>query len=279
MPQKLTSILSIAGSDPCGCAGIQADIRAGVACGLHVMTAITAITAQNSYGVSYLWAVDHNMLSRQLEAIIEDVTPDAIKIGMIGSIQNGEIISSFIKSFDHEIPIVIDPVMSASSGGDLSSVASKDQMIKFYQEILFPQATVVTPNLTEADLFLNYNNKEEKLSNHEKASLLLRILNCNSLILKGGHSESEIITDLLADRFDNAITILESSHPKLDCKNLHGSGCCYSSILASYLALGFPLHDAFIKTSKKISDIIAWSCDYSLGNSSYGPLNLNNYRL
>ena len=277
MSQTLKTLLTIGGSDPCGGAGIQADIRAGISCGVHVMTAITAVTAQNSHGVMAVNPVTSEILEQQINAVINEVMPDAVKIGMLGSLENAGVVSEFIRNLFGEIPVVVDPVMKASSGGNLSE--ESEIIIDFYGQNIFPFATVVTPNLKEATQFLETSGLKNITNPIEIAITLLRLWNTNAVALKGGHSENEEVTDILADYFDSSVVVAKTTHPRIECKNLHGTGCVYASLLASFLALGFPLQDAFMKTSKKIFEIISASCNYSLGNSAYGPLNINNYRL
>ena len=278
MSSKLISLLAIGGSDPLGGAGIQADILAGNSLGLHVMTAITAVTSQNSNGIRKLNIVPPEILLSQLDAIFEDVIPDAIKIGMIGNIENAKIIFGVLLEKATEIPIIIDPVMSASAGGNLYQ-NNDDLLTEFYQTKLFPIADVVSPNNSEATKFLKFNKLEISENKKENAIKLLDLWKCDSVVLKGGHDDSDFVNDILADRMEYGVIISESSHPKINCKNLHGTGCVYAALMASYLALGFQVHEAFIKTSEKINSIIKRSDNYHLGISKYGPLNITAYRL
>lgn len=250
MPKKLKTLLSIAGSDPTGGAGIQADIRAGISLGLHVMTVVTAVTAQNSLDFIDLGVVESHLVNAQLSAIKSEVIPDAIKIGMVGSEENLKIIAEYLLTLPREIPIVVDPVLKSSIGGKNLSI--DEEIITLYQQLIFPLATVITPNLTEMEFV------PKKFPQ----------------IIKGGHvKSSEFVIDCLlyGDK------ILSNKLPKVNCKNLHGTGCIYSSLLASYLALGKTLEDAFYSTSENIHQIITRSCEYSMGESHYGPLNINNY--
>lgn len=244
-------MLAIAGSDPMGGAGIQADIQSGLSLGVHVLTAITAVTAQNSKGMKKLGVISPCLLENQLTSILEDVVPNSIKIGMIGSSENLKVIDKFLKKIPQEVPIVIDPVIKTTAGSDN---LSEDNLKDLYKTFLFPRVTVVTPNLMEMDFIPADVAK----------------------IIKGGHGHEASVYDKLIDK-DGKITI--HKHQRISCSNTHGSGCCYSSLLACYLAFGLSLKDAFLKTSAKVNEIISRSCEYSLGNSSYGPLNINNYIL
>lgn len=263
MSRLLKTLLSIAGSDPCGGAGIQSDVRVGTSMGLHVMTAITSVTAQNSKGLKELGPVSPSLLKTQLDSITEEILPDAIKIGMTGSLENLQVIIDFIESLPDYIPVVVDPILYISAD---HSIVLSEQIGKFYKERLLPLADVITPNLEEN---IYFSNTDISLSNLES---LPDLLNSNAIVLKGGHSDSEIVSDFLVIRNRKPLSF---SHKKRECHNLHGTGCAYSSFLASYLALGFNLEEAFFLTSSKIYEIISRSSGYSLGNSSNGPLNLN----
>lgn len=266
MPKKLKSLLAIAGSDPMGGAGIQADIRAGSIIGVHVLTAITAITSQNSKGLIDSGVVSPRVLKNQLDTIIVDTVPDAIKIGLVGDIENLKVIKDFLESLP-DIPIVVDPIIKITAGTVSQKNIDISPILKFYIEEIFPSATVVTPNLDELNSYTGDKDINENL---------LDLLNCRSIIVKGGHSTSEILTDYLI----TPDGILTASHPKIHCMNLHGTGCLFSSLLAGRLAIGESLDNSFYKTSYDVANIISQSCDYRLGKSSYGPLNINeNYIL
>lgn len=277
MQKSLKTLLSIAGSDPTGGAGVQADIRAASVMGLHPLTAITSVTAQNSKGIKELGIVSPGLLNLQLEVILEDVIPDAIKIGMIGSLDNAKIILDFLKKLPEDIPIVIDPVLIASVDGNRLYERTESDLIPAFK--ILPTATVVTPNLSELKVLSHYanleiKNLEDTIELEEYGDNILEACHCNAMIVKGGHaSQQDIVTDLLLQR--NKISL--SSHPKVDCKNLHGTGCTYSTLLAGFLAMGYNLEESFRFTSDKIYEIISHSCGYMLGSSSYGPLNICNY--
>lgn len=251
MAERLHSVLSIAGSDPTGGAGIQADIRTGSLMGCHVLTAITAVTAQNSKGVSKIMTVSPGMLREQLDDIIEDVTPNAIKIGMVGSADNIKEIFFFLSRLNSEMPIVVDPVLKSTAGDFLLNDGS--DILKAYHRYLFPLATVITPNRYEAEMI----GKEYPM------------------VIKGGDTTESCIEDILT--VDGKV--LSYRHQKIDSINLHGTGCVYSTLLASYLALGRTLTQAFMDASVKMSEIISRSTGYRLGASGYGPLNINNYKI
>lgn len=277
MAEKIFNILAIGGSDCMGGAGIQADIRAINSCGMHALTAVTAVTSQNSKGLKISDPVKTSLLKSQIESILEEVTPDAVKIGMIGSYENGVLMHELLKHLDNEIPIVVDPVVKASAGGNLNSRENETEKIKtLYLEKLFPISKCVTPNLKEAAFFLNDQNISPK---YEIFSKIKKIIRSESVILKGGHihTNDNLLTDYLIYNESNELEILEVKHKKVACSNLHGTGCTYASILASLLARGENIKMAFQLTSEKIHEIICKSDDYIMGNSSYGPLNVTNY--
>lgn len=268
-PKKLKTILSIAGSDPVGGAGIQADIRAGNFAGVHVMTALTAVTSQNSKSVSDLGIVNAENLKKQLYAILAEVIPDAVKIGMIGSMENAKVIWNVLSELSYKIPIVIDPVLKSTVG---DTALSKDKgMTSFYIDQLFPLSTIVTPNLEELKML-----GVKDIMDTENISGLPMSLNTNAVILTGIKDQKENIRDILYMK-DQAPII--QIHPVLDHQNLHGTGCAFSTLLASNLALGFSIEDSFKNASSAINSIISKSSDYELGSSTYGPLNIINYNL
>ena len=278
MTSNLVTILTIGGSDPCGGAGIQVDSRVAASLCLHPLSAVTALTVQNSRGLKSINPVSPELLKAQLEAIVQEVLPSAVKIGMIGSVENGLVIADFLKALPEETPVIVDPVLSASAGGDM--VASPlEEIMDLYQTQIFPNSDAVTPNREEAEKFLKFNSLYHINNPVQMAISLLRLWQTESVVLKGGHGEKPTVTDILADNFDNTVSVSECSHERKECMNLHGSGCVFSSLLASFMALGFPIYDAFRKTSTKMFDIISRSCSYRLGISSYGPLNINDYRL
>lgn len=272
MSRKLISILSIAGSDCTGGAGIQADIRAAAMRNVFASTAVTALTVQNSRGLKSLIPTSPDVLLAQLQSIFEDSRPNAIKIGMLGSIENGRTVVDFLRNRAQDIPIVVDPVMSATVGGDLS--INPSEILDLYVDELCPLATVVTPNLKEVDKF---GCLKDKIGS--TADSLLDKLGCKAVVIKGGHSEGGIITDTLAmTALPESIVLNIVSASRIYCHNLHGTGCVYSSLLAAELAKGKEIAEAFRITSWQMKAIISQSSDYTLGNADYGPLNLFDYQ-
>ena len=269
MPNKLISILSIAGSDPTAGAGIQADIKTGVSLGIHVLTAVTSVTIQNSKGLYSIGNVSPKSLEGQLNAILSDVIPDAVKIGMIGSKDNLKVIVDFLNSIPGRIPIVLDPLINASSNGKvLSKTKNLKELITLYKHYLFPLVDVMIPNKSELNIYL-----ENKKNDYKDLKVIRENLNVKNLIVTNG--DSLCICDYLVSSEE----IFSYTHSRISCPNLHGTGCVYSTLITCYLALGHTLEKAFRLANERINDIIVRSCDYILGNSSYGPLNINKYYL
>ena len=263
MLRQVKTLLTIAGSDPVGGAGIQADIRVGCSLGLHVVTAVTTLTAQNSKGILDFYS-DPDFLRLQLEAIREDVIPDAVKIGLIGVPSNIKIICRYLDSLPASVPIVVDPILylSAASLSLLKIEFDSLELRKLYLSELFPRASVLTPNLDELKILTGIDSPN---------NLALKALNTEAMVVKGGHSKDDKIRDVLV----TPGKVEMFTHERINCHNTHGSGCVFSSFLASYLGLGETLEKAFLKTCRTMEKIISKSCHYNLGNSTYGPLNIN----
>ncbi|MFC1891695.1 bifunctional hydroxymethylpyrimidine kinase/phosphomethylpyrimidine kinase [Thermodesulfobacteriota bacterium] len=224
-------VLTIAGSDSGGGAGIQADIKTITSLGCHPMSAITALTAQNSIAVEAVHEVPAEFISRQLTAVIEDQVPDAVKIGMLSS---GEVIKAVAKTLkDYGLnTIVIDPVLKATSGKDLM----EPEAVAMLKERLLPVARIVTPNLAEAGILTG--NEVTSLPDMEKAALQLKALGPD-VVITGGH-----LTDQCIDLFFDGNEFKYISDPKINTLNTHGSGCVFSSSLASFLSMGYDTYKA-----------------------------------
>ena len=287
MRKKLTSVMAIGGSDPVCGAGIQADVRTISSLGLHPLCVVTAITAQNSHGVSRVDAVNKESFRAQMDAILEDVIPDALKIGMTGSETLAREIAEFCRKFHKILPMVVDPVFKASTGGILldskgknNSESTQESIINIYIKDIFPYCTLITPNTSETEILLKKSEPHiamESLSQKEKAKILVESFEVTAAVVKGGDCKGDSITDVLAYRIGESIIYKEFSHKRIECINLHGTGCVFSSILASLLALNQEVEEAFVKSSIIMEKIIGRSLDYELGYSTYGPLNINQY--
>ncbi len=233
--RRYLRLLSIAGSDSSGGAGIQADLKTFAALGGYGMSAITAVTAQNTLGVTAIHAVPPEIVAAQIVAVVCDIGVDAVKIGMLPSAATVRAVAEALRSSAPGAPIVLDPVMVASSGDRLVAADTVAAMVRE----LFPLATLVTPNLDEAALLLGraITSADEMAS----AATDLLALGAPAVLLKGGHLPGETVTDLLAGADG---TRRSFSAPRLASRNLHGTGCTLSSAIAAGLALGRTLPDA-----------------------------------
>jgi hydroxymethylpyrimidine/phosphomethylpyrimidine kinase len=255
-------VLSIAGSDSGGGAGIQADLKTFSALGCYGMTAITAITAQNTLGVTGIHGVPPDMLRAQIDAVAQDIGVDAVKIGMLASPEVVRVVAQAIRT--HRLPhVVLEPVMVATSGYRL--IASETVQVLVNE--LFPLAEVVTPNLDEAALLLG--REIEGIDALEDAARDLLALGAPAVLLKGGHLKGERVVDLLATRA-GLRKRLESA--RIATHNGHGTGCTLSSAIAAFLAQGLPLPQAVERARAYILGAIAAGADVRTGQG-HGPLN------
>ncbi len=227
-------VLSIAGSDSGGGAGIQADLKTFAALGCFGMTAITALTAQNTCGVRAIHPVPPDMLRAQIDAVLEDIGADAVKIGMLHS---PEIVRTVAQAIDrHQLGrVVFDPVMVATSGAKLID----DPAIAVLVAELFPRSALLTPNLDEAALLVGRPLTSAQDMAQAAAELLAR--GARAVLLKGGHLAGDVVTDLLLQA---GCEPLWMQAPRIATANTHGTGCTLSSAIAAHLALGATLPDA-----------------------------------
>ncbi|MBP5530187.1 MAG: bifunctional hydroxymethylpyrimidine kinase/phosphomethylpyrimidine kinase [Lachnospiraceae bacterium] len=253
----MNTALTIAGSDSCGGAGIQADIKTITANGVYAMSAITALTAQNTTGVTGIMEVTPEFLSLQLEAVFTDIYPDAVKTGMVSSGELIKTISKTLKKYNAK-NIVVDPVMVATSGAKLIS----DEAIEVLKAELLPLATVITPNIPEAEVLSDMKIEDEE-GMIAAAKAIYEKFNCN-VLLKGGHQINDA-NDLLYR--DGGYVWFKGK--RIDNPNTHGTGCTLSSAIASNLAKGENLDDAVKHAKDYISGALAYMLDLGKGS---GPL-------
>ena len=222
-------VLSIAGSDSGGGAGIQADLKAFAACGVHGMTAITAITAQNTVAVTGVHHVPPELIVAQVRAVLEDIGIDAVKIGMLGRSETIEAVVAALDLLDPAVPVVLDPVMVAESGAQLLEAPARSALVRE----LLPRATVVTPNVPEARAIAGeaLEASEDNLGPDELVKAIHH-LGPDVVVLTGGHRSEAI--DLLYDGRE----LVEIAGPRHPDGAAHGSGCTHSSLLAARLARG-----------------------------------------
>lgn len=259
---KYVSVLSIAGSDSGAGAGIQADLKTFSALGCYGTTAITAITCQNTLGVSDIHAVPAEIVYKQIKSILEDIQPCAIKIGMIPNADVASAIVDILKVYP-EIPVVYDPVMISSSGGKLMDGGA----IEIIKKELFPLAYLLTPNLLEAEFLtgLRLTNVEEMT---DAAKAIVKT-GCQAALVKGGHLSGDELFDVLVDSKGN-----EKQFPSefIRSNNTHGTGCTLSSAITAYLALGFELTNAISKAKEFVHQAILEGANVKTGDGT-GPLN------
>ncbi|ADL53039.1 phosphomethylpyrimidine kinase [Clostridium cellulovorans 743B] len=260
----MKKVLTIAGSDSCGGAGIQADLKSFSANGVYGMSVITAVTAQNTQGVFAVQDIDEDIIKAQIDAIFTDISVDAVKIGMVSKISTIEAIGGRLEKYKPS-NLVLDTVMISKSGYSLLKPEAKTALITK----LVPLATVITPNLPEAEEILkevNSNIKEIKtVEEMDKAAKEIYKLGCKNVFLKGGHLEGEAI-DVLYD--GKELTHFYSK--RIQTKNTHGTGCTISSAIAANLALGYSVKDAIQKAKEYITIAIKHSLDIGKG---VGPTN------
>ena len=251
--ERILAVLSIAGSDSGGGAGIQADLKAFARCGVHGMTAITAITAQNTVGVEAVEAVSPDMIIAQIGAVAEDIGIDAVKIGMLGTAETVEAVVAALGLLVDEVPVVVDPVMVAESGAVLLDDDAREALIVR----LLPLATVVTPNIPEA---VALTGATEPFSQDDLAREVLA-LGSRAVVVTGGHSER--VVDLFYDGRES----VEIGGERRPAGAAHGSGCTHSSALAAFLAHGETPLDA----ARKAREIASAAVAHGLREIGAGP--------
>ena len=259
---RYARVLTIAGSDSGGGAGIQADLKTFAALGCYGMSAITALTAQNTVGVQGIHAVPPAFLKSQLQSVIEDIGVDAVKIGMLHEPGVVEVVAWAIEHY-HLQRVVLDPVMVATSGDRLIA----DATVRVLVDQLFPLATVITPNLDEAALLLE--RSIHSVDDLSAAAHALLAQGAQAVLLKGGHLPGEQVVDILA-RSGQADMVLAST--RIPSRNTHGTGCTLSSAIAAQLALGLPLEQAVRAARAYILAAIQAGASVQVGHG-HGPLN------
>ena len=262
MPDRpVPTVLTIAGSDSGGGAGIQADLKALAACGVHGMTAITALTAQNTTGVTGVHPVPREFIVEQVRAVAEDLGVDAVKTGMLGTAETVAAVSEALDLLPPGVPLVVDPVIVAESGATLLDEAARRAVV----EQLLPRATVLTPNLPEAKTLLRVAGRAPS-DDPEELARGLHALGPRVVVVTGGHRDEA--TDVVFDG-DRITPLPGERHPD---GAAHGSGCTHASALAAYLALGVdPIHAA--RRAKGIAAIAVRDGLRGLGRGA-GPVDV-----
>ncbi|WP_321437012.1 bifunctional hydroxymethylpyrimidine kinase/phosphomethylpyrimidine kinase [uncultured Bacteroides sp.] len=262
MSKHYKRVLTIAGSDPSGGAGIQADIKTISACRCYAMSAITAIVDENTFEVKGVHPVPASFVKGQIESVLNDIGADAVKIGMLHSSELILAVKETLSKYKIR-NIVLDPVMVATAGNDLL----KQEAVRILQDELIPLTRVITPNIPEAEVLSG-----QKISSKEDMFRVIKGLSCNgkvSVLLKAGHLSDNELTDI----FYNAEVdeIIELSAQRITSRNTHGTGCTLSSALSSYLAHGLSLNDAVRKAKDYINQAILHGAHYEVGKG-HGPV-------
>ena len=256
--------LSIAGSDSSGGAGIQADLKTFSSLGVYGTTAITAITAQNTQGVHSQLAIAPQMVYDQIIAVMEDLNPSVVKIGMLS---NSEIVYAVAEALSpYQLPIILDPVIVSSSGHRLLSIEAQESV----KERLLPLSTLITPNIPEMEALTSVTLSTYK--DKERAANYLIELGAKAILLKGGHEEGDTKSDTLFSASPTGIKATTFSSQTIHTKNIHGTGCTLSAAIAAFIARGESINEAIAKAKSYISDAIRAGADVAIGNG-FGPVN------
>lgn len=257
---KVPVVLTIAGSDSGSGAGIQADLKTFAAHGVHGTSAITAVTAQNTLGVTAVQEVDLDVIAAQIDAVVEDMHPVAVKTGMLSSLEIVRLVAAKANEYGWQT-LVVDPVMVASSGARLL----RDEAVETYRSELLPLATVTTPNLLEATELTGI--EIDSYGDAREAAKAISVLGVKYVVVKGGHMEvAGESRDLLYDGRD----FVEFGLPWIDTTSTHGTGCTFASAIAAQLALGGDIESAFRSAKKFVWE--AMNAAYPVGQG-HGPLN------
>lgn len=258
---RYIATVTIAGSDSCGGAGIQADIKTMSALGCYAASVITAVTVQNTMGVSVVHAVPPEIVAGQIRAVMDDIRPQAVKVGMVNDINTIKTIADTLAEYDIE-HLVVDPVMVATSGARLM----QDDAVGVFTERLMPLATLLTPNVPEAEVLsgISINDK----SSMDNAARIIQDKGCQSLLIKGGHIEERKI-----DRLYTAMgREREYEAANVATRNTHGTGCTLSSAITSYLAMGYAIGEAIAAAKEWLTGALIAGANVEIG-SGHGPVN------
>ena len=253
-------VLVIAGSDSGGGAGIQADIKTITAFGAYAATAVTALTAQDTLGVHAVHMVPPDFVGRQIAVVLDDIGADVLKTGMLGDAATIEVVCDTLARHARGIPLVVDPVMVASTGARLLSPGA----LAALKRSLLPMTHLITPNLLEAEALAGMSILDVAAMHHAAVAMLT--LGVPAVLLKGGHLPGDQVVDLLA----TVDGIEEFSAPRIVSRHTHGTGCTLASGIAAALAQGLGLRDAVIRAREFVRAAIAAAPGFGAG---HGPLN------
>ncbi|WP_409559808.1 bifunctional hydroxymethylpyrimidine kinase/phosphomethylpyrimidine kinase [Hyphomicrobium sp. B1] len=257
--------LTIAGSDPSGGAGIQADLKTFAALGVYGASVITALTAQNTTGVSGVFAIPPDFIAAQYRSVVSDLSLGAMKTGMLGDVATVEIVASLLGEMG-AAPVVVDPVMVATSG----DVLLKPDAIDAVRHALLPRASLITPNLPEASRLLDRPEATTEADMRAQAEALMQF-GCGAVLLKGGHGSGEDVIDMLFDGKTHA----SFRRPRIVTSNTHGTGCTLSAAIAAGMALGKPLDVAVADAKGFVWGALSSGSHLHVGKGRNGPIDHN----
>lgn len=261
-PNEYKRVMTIAGSDPSGGAGVQADIKTISACGCYATSAIVAVVDENTVGVTDVHPIPSAFVAGQIHSILDDIGTDAVKIGMLHSSELILTVKHVLDSYPEITDIVLDPVMVATSGDPLL----RSDAISTLKECIIPKSRIITPNIPEAEILLGRKiNRNDELPDAAKELSNLGA----SVFLKAGHLTENELTDIFYDAETQTTLILTS--PRTKTNNTHGTGCTLSSAIASYLAKGYSLAESARKAKSYISEAVRVGAAYEIGHG-HGPV-------
>lgn len=257
--------LTVAGSDPSGGAGIQADLKTFSALGVYGASVITALTAQNTIGVSGVFAIPPDFIAAEFRSVVSDLSVAAIKTGMLGDVATVEIVASLLAETE-STPVVVDPVMVATSG----DVLLRSDAIDALRSLLIPRAALVTPNIPEASRLLDRPAAETEGEMCAQAEALMR-LGCSAVLLKGGHGAGKDVVDILFD----GKTHFAFRLPHIVTNNTHGTGCTLSAAIAAGLAMGKSMEAAVGDAKAFVWHALSAGAPMKIGRGRNGPVDHN----
>lgn len=254
----MKKVLTVAGSDCSGGAGIQADLKTMSALGVYGMSVICSVVAENTSRVIAMQNICTDIVAKQMDAVFEDIGTDAVKIGMLSSGDNMEVVAEKLEQYKPG-NIVLDPVMYAKGGAALMDLNAMDVLIRK----VLPKADLITPNLPEAEKLCGFSIASRE--DMKRAAKAIYALGCGGVLVKGGHLEGDAV-DILYD----GVGYSSFSVPRIDTQNTHGTGCTYSSCIASFLALGYDVRQAVSQAKRYVTGAIRHALAIGHG---HGPTN------
>jgi len=263
MKERYPTALTIAGSDSGGCAGIQADLKTFSALGVFGASVITAVTAQNTQEVRAVETLSPTIIRQQAETVLDDITTDAVKTGMLPTPKIIKTVAALIDRYNLK-NVIVDPVMVATSGARLAD----SDIAEAFRKYLYTRAMLITPNIPETEALSGIIIHTEE--DFQKAADIMMEQGCQAVLIKGGHFENDKSTDILFGPQKGTCTVISSN--RIESKNLHGTGCTFSSAIAAYIALGLDLENAVRRSKMYIFSAIENGSQIITGKG-YGPVN------